>query len=276
MPSPMIPAAEETTAPELAQETPSGRLRRARDKEPLFVPGEPNWVVWQAGRAAARMTFFHYFRLESHGAHHVPVDGPVVMVPNHPSYLDPWIAAFGFARWATWMAWEAAFSWPVFGKVITQFGAFPINTERPRPSTFKAAAALLEQGGLLGIFFEGQRSMGFGVDPPRRGAARIALQTGVPVVPVSITGLRRIWPRGGVPRPGRVVVHYHPPIDAGSYHKGLAMGAREERLNAELVATIGSVLRPDGRAWPPPHRARPISEPHRRMPRPAKLKNPRR
>jgi hypothetical protein len=72
-----------------------------------------------------------------------------------------------------------------------------------------------------------------------------------------------------------VVVHYHPPIDAGTYHKGLSMGAREEKLNADLVSVIGSVLRPDGRAWPEPHaRPRPVTEPHRRMPRPEKLRNP--
>lgn len=257
MPSPMIHTPARTDA-----QDPRGRER-------ILVPGEPPLAAWSAFRSITRMIAFNYFRLEFHHAERIPQTGPALIVPNHPSYLDPWLAAYGFSRWATWMAWEKAFHWPVLGKLITELGAFPVNTERPRPSTFKAAAALLERGGMLGIFFEGQRSMGYLLDPPRRGAARIALQTGVPVVPVSITGLRRIWPRGGVPRPGRVVIHYHPPIDAGSFYRGEPMAQREEKLNQALAAAIGSVLRPDGRAWPFPHRGpRGQREPHLRMPRP--------
>ncbi|RMG09866.1 MAG: 1-acyl-sn-glycerol-3-phosphate acyltransferase [Planctomycetota bacterium] len=203
-------------------------------------------------RAAARLPLEHGLRLRHYGRAHVPARGAALLVANHPTYLDPWLVAYGVRRWVTWMAWEEAFSWPVIGWLVRSMGAFPVNTDRPAPSSYKAALEVLAQGRLLGIFFEGGRTREneFGVDPPRAGAARLALRAGVPVVPVSIAGARRAWPlHRRLPRPGRVCVYFHPPIDPRQV-EGRHAREREARLNDQLLRTIAAALPPDGRHRP--------------------------
>lgn len=228
--------------------------RRARVAVPPIPPRRTRtWV-----RAAYRFFATLYFRLEHHGREHVPADGPAVLVGNHPSYFDPHSVGYGLERWITWMAWDEAFAWPVVGKLVSGLGAFPVNLDRPQPSALKTAQAVLDEGRLLGIFFEGGRTPAgeWQLGEPRPGAALIALKAGVPVVPFSIAGKRRAWPRDGVPRPGKVVVRYHPPLDAARFRPDLPTRRRAELLTEELAARVRAGLPPDGRARPRRRQAR--------------------
>ncbi len=196
-------------------------------------------------RGCVRLLAKRYFGLRLEGRHHVPSAGPALIVPNHPTYVDPFLVGFGTPRFVTWMAWQEAFRWPAVGAAIRALGAFPVDLERPRPSTIKGALQLLRAGRLLGIFFEGGRTAGPDLlDAPKRGAARIALLAGVPVVPVSVAGARALWPRGRhLPRPGKVVVRFHPPLDPRAT-AGASTREREERLTEAIVAAIRAGLRP--------------------------------
>lgn len=227
--------------------TESTRPRREAE-EPLVPPLPSPWIASPA-RAACRIWFKRWFELDLVGQRHIPARGPAIIIPNHPTYVDPWLVGLGTRRWITWMAWEDAFRWPVFGAVIRSMGAFPVNLDRPRPSTIKAAVRVLGQGRLLGLFFEGGRTAGADpLDPPRRGGARLALMAGVPVIPVSISGARRLWPRDRlVPGQGKVVIRYHPPIDPSAVLPGEPGRAREERLTELVCAAIRSALPADGR-----------------------------
>lgn len=217
------------------------------------IPPHNPWITSPA-RGFCRLALRRYFDMDHEGRANIPRQGPAIIISNHPTYVDPWMIGLGTERWITWMAWEDAFTWPFVGWFIRSMGAFPVNVERPQASTIKAAMAVLAEGGLLGVFFEGGRTHSADVlDPPRRGGARIALMAECPIVPVTIAGARRLWPTDRpLPRPGKVVVRYHSPIDPRAVHPGEPGRAREERLTELISQAIRSALRPDGR-----HRALP-------------------
>ncbi|MEZ6184550.1 MAG: lysophospholipid acyltransferase family protein [Planctomycetota bacterium] len=218
--------------------------RRGR-MQPPTIPG-PRGQTWV--RAACRFALFRYFRCEFAGAERIPAQGRLVVISNHPSYLDPFAIGWGFReRWITWMAWQAAFGWPVVGDLITRMGAFPVDTEQPKASTFKQALAVLQAERPLGIFFEGKRSSSFGLDPPFPGAVRIALMGKAPIMPVSVAGMRRLWDPEGYPRPGKVRITYHPLIDTRNFARGEDRATRERLLTERVSEAILSGLPPDGR-----------------------------
>jgi 1-acyl-sn-glycerol-3-phosphate acyltransferase len=99
-----------------------------------------------------------------------------------------------------------------YGRLLVRLGAFPVRRGQADEDALETARVALRQGGLLALFPEGTRVR----DPdnlghPRRGAGRLALETGAPLVPCAIAGTEKIF-RGGFPVPRRVQVAFSPPI----------------------------------------------------------------
>lgn len=189
------------------------------------------------------------FTYECEGEEVLP-DGPAVVAANHPSYLDPILLSLEVARPIRFMAWDAMFRIPLVGALMRAFGAFPVDV-RPGKGreAYAKAKALIEQGELVGIFPEGKRSRGGWMEESlREGAARLAWETGVPLVPVTITGAFRAWPHyQALPRPARIRVRYHEPIDPAPYRdqpEDVALPA----LLAELRARVERSLLPGVKA----------------------------
>ncbi len=156
------------------------------------------------------------YRLRIEGAHRVPDRGPVVLAPTHPTYLDPITLGVSLPRPITFMAWDQAFGWPVVGPFVRAVGAIPLplgSASKSRTSV-RRALEVLHEGRAFGIFPEGMRSAGGRLMPFHPGAAQLAVRTGALLVPVSIRGALRLWPRAcAVPRPtGRLSVLFHEPI----------------------------------------------------------------
>lgn len=250
-PAPPPPATQTAAPAGPAAETPEerrARRRRGGAADAVYVPWIPPPYIRSTGWFLSRMVLKRWFDLRFEGREHIPKKGPALIISNHPSYIDPFLVGQGApSRWITWMAWEEAFGWSGVGTIVRGMGALPVNIERPSPSTIKSALGVLAEGRLLGMFFEGHRSMGFDLDPPKRGGARLALMAGVPVLPVSVAGCRKLWPRDRAwPAPGRVVITYHPPVDPALVLPGSPAKAREEKLTQLLVDAIRSKLPPDG------------------------------
>lgn len=139
------------------------------------------------------------------------------------------------------MTWDALFiGHPVFGKLISEWGAFPVDPDGADPGGFRACLAHLQQGERVVIFPEGGRSYTRELAPMREGAARLAMNADVPIVPVRIAGAQAAWPRGeGAPRPFfRIEVHYGEPIYPR--HVGLGQARREE--SARIMAILHDKL----------------------------------
>jgi 1-acyl-sn-glycerol-3-phosphate acyltransferase len=190
------------------------------------------------------------FSWELAGEERLPAEGAAVVAANHPSYLDPALLWVASPRPIRFMAWEALFMLPILGSVIRAFGAFPVDTRPGRGrEAFARAKALVEAGEVVGLFPEGKRSRGGWMELSlREGAARLALETGVPLLPVTIVGAFRVWPyHQRLPKPGRIKIRFHEPIDPrplGTLPEEQAI----ETLLAELRRRVERTLLPGVKA----------------------------
>ena len=129
------------------------------------------------------------YRVELVGVERIPASGPAILVANHESLFDPWILALATPRPIRYMAKSELWRHRTVGTVMESFGAFPVERGAGDAAAMSRAAQLLEQGQLLGLFPQGTSK----THSPRRyhrGAARLALATGAPLVPVTLHDTR--------------------------------------------------------------------------------------
>ncbi|HLG15233.1 MAG TPA: lysophospholipid acyltransferase family protein [Blastocatellia bacterium] len=165
-------------------------------------------------RFILRPIFRLLFTVEYHGLENVPESGPVILAGNHPSYLDPILVALPLERVVKFMAWDALFKVSFLRGLIRKLGAFPVDIRRGKgEAAYREARKVLEAGDALGIFPEGQRSERGPMGELRTGVARLAIATGAPIVPVTLGGAFRAWPRYRLlPKPAKIIVRFHEAI----------------------------------------------------------------
>jgi 1-acyl-sn-glycerol-3-phosphate acyltransferase len=153
-----------------------------------------------------------FWRLEHKGVENIPTSGGLIIAANHQCYGDPFWLATPIKRPVRFLAWSEAFSWPVVGKAIRLLGAWPLNVQASDPATIRRSLTWLRDSGVIVIFPEGGRGLPDGsMIRMKGGAVRMALEAGVPILPVTIRGGNRVWPTDKLfPRPGKVEIVYHP------------------------------------------------------------------
>ena len=153
-----------------------------------------------------------FWRLEHQGVENIPTGGGLIIAANHQSYGDPFWLAIPVKRPIRFLAWNEAFSWPVVGKAIRLLGAWPLNVQASDPAAIRRSLTWLRDSGVIVIFPEGGRGLPDGsMIRMKGGAVRMALEAGVPILPVTIRGANRVWPANKLfPRPGKVEIVYHP------------------------------------------------------------------
>jgi len=154
------------------------------------------------------------WRFRITGAAHIPKDGPVVIAPNHKSFYDSFFVALATPREVRFMAKQELFAGRS-ARLLSMLGAFPVKRGEADPEALETARMVLREGGVLALFPEGTRHR----DPdelraPRRGAGRLAIEAGAPIVPCAISGTERLFFAGFLPRPVRVQVAFAAPIPA--------------------------------------------------------------
>ena len=170
----------------------------------------PLWAI-RLLRAALRLLFRLLWRMRYVGVKNVPASGGVIIAANHQTYLDPFWLGGPVPLYSRFLAWDKVFDWPVAGKLMRLLGAWPLQQKGDRRA-LRRSLQWLRGGGALVIFPEGGRSFSDGrMLEFKVGAARLALQAGVPILPITIRGGHRVWPRDWrYPRFGRVEIIYHP------------------------------------------------------------------
>jgi 1-acyl-sn-glycerol-3-phosphate acyltransferase len=204
------------------------------------------------------------FGLEGRGAQHIPARGPVLMVANHSSFLDPPLVGGMAPRPLSFMAKEELFRVPLLGPLIRRLNARPVRREGADASALRTALRILQDGGVLLMFPEGTRGPEGTLREPKPGAGMLAVLSGAPVVPVLIQGSGRAWPRGQrFPRPTKVVVTFGPPM---VFERRDAEGRKRdyEAVSREMMTAIKAIAggtTEAGKAGRHPRRARIHSAP---------------
>ncbi len=152
-----------------------------------------------------------YFRMRVQGAENVPKEGAAILTANHKSFWDSFFLGVCTRRHLRFMA-KTELIEARYGPLLVRLGAFPVKRGQADADALETSREVLRQGGLLALFPEGTRIRGPDeLGDPKRGAGRLALESGAPLVPAAISGTEDLF-AGGVPKPKRVQVAFAEPI----------------------------------------------------------------
>jgi 1-acyl-sn-glycerol-3-phosphate acyltransferase len=177
--------------------------------------------------------------LEVSGAGELAPGTPRIYMPNHASFLDGPLVMLAIPGAARVILKRSILRVPLVGTAMRFVGFVPVDrrgVEGGKKSIARAAALMKERGYSYLIFPEGTRSLDGRLGPFRRGGFFLALETGAPIVPVTITGSRELMPKGrSTARPGRVGVVFHEPVPSA----GLTVETMPELMDKVRAAILG-------------------------------------
>jgi 1-acyl-sn-glycerol-3-phosphate acyltransferase len=176
---------------------------RARTRKP-----DPTYEVV---RVATSLYAWTVFRVRGIAPELVPASGPVILAPNHSSFMDHFFLGAAIRRKVSFMAKSQLFK-PPLQWIYSHGGVFPVRRGYRDEEAFITAAAILDRGGCLAMYCEGGRSRSGKIgDRARPGIGRLALESGATVVPVAIHGSERVrnWKRLRFPK---ITVEYGEPF----------------------------------------------------------------
>jgi 1-acyl-sn-glycerol-3-phosphate acyltransferase len=183
-----------------------------------------------------------WIRLRVSGLEHLPTDGPLLVVANHFSYLDPAVLGRACPRKLHFMIKRAVYRATGLQWFFRGMDSIPVAVDESDSTSLRAALRLLSQGKAIGIFPEGGRRTDGRLGPAKIGAALLAARSGCQVQPVGINGAFRSMPPGASwPRPGRVAVRFGRPF---MVQRARGKQAREQldEVAARMMAEIGGLL----------------------------------
>lgn len=175
------------------------------------------------------------------GEEHVPSTGGAVMAINHTGYFDftyAGLAAHPRKRFVRFMAKQSIFSHSVAGPVMRGMKHIPVNRHSGMGS-LEAAVDALRAGEIVGVFPEATMSRSFELKEFKQGAARMAQQAGVPMLPTTLWGSQRVWTKEAPKHRGRsnipVLITVGEPIEVGPDDD---VAEATDRLRAAMQAQL--------------------------------------
>jgi cytidylate kinase len=177
-----------------------------------------------------------YFRLEIHGAEHVPAHGPFVLAPVHRSNLDFILVSTVRRPRMRYMGKASIWKSKALGRFVSMLGAFPVHRGTADRESLRTCLDVIENGEALVMFPEGTRREGPTVEDLFDGPAYVAARAGVPLVPVGIGGSAVAMPVGArFVKPRKVVLVVGEPIEPPV---GDGTGRVKRRVVREMTARL--------------------------------------
>ncbi len=180
-------------------------------------------------------------------------DGPLIFACNHESALDIWVVFKVLPRSFRFVAKQELFRLPVFGAYMRLGGHIAVdrgNHARAVESLRRAGAAV-RAGTSLVVFPEGTRSKDGRILPFKKGPFVVALEAGVPVVPVAISGSGRVTPKDAIAVvPGTIRVAIGDPVDPRAFADKEALLGEVRRRVVALHRSVGGLGDREGGAAP--------------------------
>ncbi|MCB0061513.1 MAG: 1-acyl-sn-glycerol-3-phosphate acyltransferase [Caldilineaceae bacterium] len=181
-------------------------------------------------------------RLRVEGHEHVPEWGGCIVASTHTRGPDYVILGYAAPRQIYYMAKAELFRiHPWLSKFLWTVGTFPVERGRSDVAAIQAAETLIRDGHALGMFPEGTRSLSSVLTKGKTGAARIAMQTGAPVVPAAVINAEALFTQLG--RRPEIIVRFGPPLQ-------LTETAGNARENTDrIMLAIAQLLPPEKRGY---------------------------
>lgn len=204
------------------------------------------------------------YRPDVTGLENIPADGPVILASNHLSFIDSMVIPIVVPRQIPFLAKAEYFKGTgLKGRVMrwffTSMGMVPVERDNARASlaSLQVLEDVLRRGGAVAIYPEGTRSLDGKLHKGRIGVARLALNTGAPVVPVALTGTAEVQPVGRtIPRISKIRVRFGPALDFSKYQGVKASAAIYRTVTDQIMYAI---LEQSGQVYVDEYHVRPTA-----------------
>lgn len=192
------------------------------------------WLFWPLFKALYRIRFI--------GRDNLPASGPVLLVSNHASYLDPICLGLASRRPIHFMAKEELFNYPIFKRLLPRLYAFAVRRGQSDRQALKTALERLKNGKVVGMFPQGTRVRDAELGLGQQGAALLAIKSGATVVPAAIIGTDKVMLAGSRrPRFPRLTVAFGRPFHVESNdNRKWAMSRATHEIMKAIEALMGT------------------------------------
>ena len=178
------------------------------------------------------------------GKENVPLNGPLIVIANHVHLLDPILLLLSFPRWINFMAKDELFRNPFLGIIIRWSRGFSVRRQEPskgKREVVKQAKEILGQGLVLGMFPEGKRSREGKLLRGKAGAAVIASQMGISLLPVGVVGTDKLKGTNWLWRRPGIVINIGQPFEPPSFDGRLSKSQMQSLTNL-MMGEIAALL----------------------------------
>jgi 1-acyl-sn-glycerol-3-phosphate acyltransferase len=219
----------------------------------------PKILFYEAARITVMLVFVTFFRARFFHASRVPATGPLLLVANHQSHMDPPLVGVAIVqRQLDYLARLGLFRAPGLSWLISALNATPIKEDSGDSGAIKEVLRRLGEGHAVVVFPEGTRSDDGSIGPFKRGTALLFRRAACPVVPVAIEGAFEAWPRTQhFPSffGKRVAVMFGEPIHAAELSAlgpDAALSLLRLRIDAMRLELRAHLRRASNGRYPPP------------------------